>query len=126
MPEGSPEFGGGSWRTSQKIFLIQLTIQLVYKLDIKLPEMVTNRTFITAVVILLKKKSVRLAETGLSIKPKIPCVPCHKLLLTFCYSVYFVLNLVGMYIYKILLSVSWHVISHDNSKMMLPQYFSSS
>jgi len=82
-----------------------------------------NRTFITAVVILLKK-SVRLAETGLSIKPKIPCVPCHKLL-TFCYSVYFVLNLVGMYICNILLSVSW-LVMYDNGKMILPQYFSSS
>ena len=125
MPEGSPEFGGGSWRTSQKIFLIQLTIQLVYKLDIKLPEMVTNCTFIAAVVMLLKK-SVRLAETGLTIKPKIPCMPCHKLLLTFCYSDYFVLNLVGMSICKVLLCVSWHVILYDNSKMILSQDFSSS
>jgi hypothetical protein len=45
----------------------------------KLPEMVMNRMFITAVVIFIKKKKgVRLAEIGLSMKPKIPCVPLHK------------------------------------------------
>jgi len=49
-----------------------------------------------------------------------------QIVINLCYSACFVLNLVGMYICRILLSVSGHVTSYDNSKMILPQYFSSS